>query len=81
MTAETVGGGWTYALDLCRALAEQGIEVALATLGDALSDAQRERVERIPRLRLFESTFRLEWMEDPWRDVDRAAESIPTSST
>ncbi|MEA2693068.1 MAG: glycogen synthase [Acidobacteriota bacterium] len=74
MTADTVGGVWTYALDLSRALSERGIEVALATMGDPLSEAQRETVERIPRLRLFESTFRLEWMEEPWRDVQKASE-------
>jgi len=74
MTADTVGGIWTYALDLSRALPERGIEVALATLGDPLSAAQRESVERIPRLRLFESTFRLEWMEEPWRDLQKASE-------
>ena len=74
MTTDTVGGVWTYALDLSRALAERGIEVALATMGGPLSDPQREMAERIPRLRLFESTFRLEWMEDPWKDVERAAE-------
>jgi glycosyltransferase involved in cell wall biosynthesis len=74
MTADTVGGVWTYALDLARALSERGIEVALATMGDPLSDSQRETVERIPRLKLFESAFRLEWMEEPWRDVERAGE-------
>lgn len=74
MTADTLGGVWTYALDLARALGERGIEVALATMGDPLSDSQRESVERIPRLRLFESAFRLEWMEEPWRDVERAGE-------
>ena len=31
MTADTVGGVWTYSLDLARALGEYGIEVALAT--------------------------------------------------
>jgi glycosyltransferase involved in cell wall biosynthesis len=74
MTTDTVGGIWTYALDLSRALSERGIEVALATLGAPLSEAQRETVERIPRLRLFESTFRLEWTEEPWRDLRKAGE-------
>ncbi len=74
MTTDTVGGIWAYALDLSRALSERGIEVALATLGEPLSDAQRETVERIPRLRLFESTFRLEWTEEPWRDLQKAGE-------
>ena len=74
MTADTVGGVWSYALDLCRGLADRGVEVALATMGDPPTEAQREMAGRIPGLRLFESSFRLEWMEDPWRDVERAGD-------
>lgn len=72
MTADTVGGVWTYSVELARALASSGVEVALATMGGPPSELQRERVARIPRLKLFESTFRLEWMADPWDDVERA---------
>jgi glycogen(starch) synthase len=74
MTADTVGGVWTYAIELARGLAERGIEVALATMGEPLNDGQREKADRIPRLKVFESTFKLEWMEDPWRDVEKAGE-------
>jgi glycogen(starch) synthase len=74
MTADTVGGVWTYALELARGLAEQGVEVALATMGAPLDELQREMAGRIPRLKVFESTFKLEWMEDPWRDVERAGD-------
>jgi glycosyltransferase involved in cell wall biosynthesis len=74
MTADTVGGVWTYALELARGLGERGVEVALATMGGPLSDLHREKAERIPRLKVFESTFKLEWMEDCWRDVEKAGE-------
>lgn len=74
MTADTVGGVWNYALELARGLAEQGIEVALATMGSPMSELQREMAGRIPRLKVFESTYKLEWMEDPWRDVERAGD-------
>jgi glycosyltransferase involved in cell wall biosynthesis len=74
MTADTMGGVWTYAVDLALGLTERGVDVALATMGDPLNDSQREKVERIPRLKVFESTFKLEWMEDPWRDVEKAGE-------
>jgi glycosyltransferase involved in cell wall biosynthesis len=74
MTADTVGGVWTYAIELARGLAEQGVEVALATMGEPLNDSQREKADRIPHLRVFESTFRPEWMEDPWRDVEKAGD-------
>jgi glycogen(starch) synthase len=74
MTADTVGGVWTYAIELAQGLAERGVEVALATMGAPLNDFQREKAGRIPRLKLFESTFKLEWMEDPWRDVEKAGD-------
>ncbi len=74
MTADTMGGVWTYAVDLALGLTERGVDVALATMGDPLNDSQREKVERIPRLKVFESTFKLEWMDDPWRDVEKAGE-------
>jgi len=74
MTADTVGGVWTYALELARGLADQGIEVAIATMGAPVDGLQREMAGRIPRLKVFESNFKLEWMEDPWRDVERAGD-------
>lgn len=74
MTADTVGGVWTYSLELTRALLETGIEVALATMGAPLSDAQWREARRLPKLRVFESSYKLEWMEQPWADVQRAGE-------
>ena len=74
MTADTVGGVWTYTLELARGLGERGVEVALATMGTPIGDLQREKVERIPGVRVFEGHFKLEWMEDPWRDVEKAAD-------
>lgn len=41
MTADAVGGIWTYALDLGAALRRRGCRVTLAVLGPAPSDAQR----------------------------------------
>lgn len=74
MTADTIGGVWTYALELARALGPRGVEVALATMGAPLSRAQREEAGRVPNLTLFKSEYRLEWMEEPWSDVRRAGE-------
>src|SRR3954454_20769962 len=72
MTADPLGGVWTYALELARML--EGVEVALATMGGPLTSEQRLEVAGLPNTSLFESHFKLEWMEDPWRDVDAAGE-------
>jgi glycogen(starch) synthase len=63
MTADTVGGVWTYALDLAAQLEERGCEVHLATMGPPPRD---------PPPNAHVSEFRLEWEDDPWEDVDRA---------
>ena len=69
MTADTVGGVWTYAIDLARALRQERIEVALATLGRPCSTQQRRDAQDVASLGLFESSFRLPWMDQPWNDV------------
>ncbi len=74
MTADTVGGVWTYALELAAGLGGHGVEVALATMGAPLTPQQREASGQIPNLEVFESRFKLEWMEDPWEDVKQAGE-------
>jgi glycogen(starch) synthase len=74
MTADTVGGVWTYAVELARALEGHEIEVALATMGGALNRDQRRQVRELQNVQVFESGFRLEWMNDPWTDVALAAE-------
>ena len=74
MTADAVGGVWTYALDLARVFAARGIRVSLAVLGPAPSDAQRAEAQAIPTLDLHEHPGRLEWMDDPWADLASADE-------
>jgi glycogen synthase len=75
MTADTVGGVWTYALELSRGLAAHGLKVILATMGAPVQPHQRQDVERLgDAIELHESNFRLEWMNDPWSDVNAAGE-------
>lgn len=72
MTADTIGGVWHYALELSRALGQSAIEVALATMGKPLSRDQRQAIRTLPNVEVFESQYRLCWMEDPWKDVEAA---------
>ena len=74
MTADTVGGVWDYSLQLCRGLAAHDTAVTLATMGPAPTADQRSAAAAIGGLTLVSRNFRLEWMEDPWADVDRAGE-------
>ncbi|VTU39414.1 glycosyltransferase, family [Variovorax sp. PBL-H6] len=72
MTADCVGGVWAHALELTAALGALGVRVTLASMGAPLSPAQRAQAAGIPALSLHESSWRLEWMDDPWDDVAAA---------
>jgi len=70
--ADAVGGVFAYAVELARGLAVRGVRVVLATEGAQLSAEQLAQLAAIPGLVHHESVYRLEWMEDPWEDVERA---------
>jgi glycogen(starch) synthase len=72
MSADTVGGVWHYALELAAELIQAGDTVAIAAMGGRLSRAQRAAVAAIPGLIVHDSGYRLEWMEAPWDDLERA---------
>jgi glycosyltransferase involved in cell wall biosynthesis len=74
MTVDTVGGVWTYAIELARALRAHDVTITFASMGAPLTPAQRAQVGVLPNVRVAESTYRLEWMEAPWDDVQRAGE-------
>jgi glycogen synthase len=60
MTADAVGGVWSYALGLCAALPD--VHFILATLGPRPKPVQRAALSRLANVTLAESDFRLEWM-------------------
>lgn len=69
MTGDTVGGVWTFTLELAKGLAAYGIEVTLAAMGGEPGNDQRADAAAIPNLRLFTSGYKLEWMNSPWEDM------------
>ncbi len=74
MTADTIGGVWTYALDLSRALAPHGVSVSLATMGRLPAPSQCAEAATVPSLTLHPSEYALEWMPEPWDAVAHAGE-------
>ncbi len=74
LTADPIGGVWSYAVDLCRLLATEDVHIALATMGRRLSRDQYRQLERLHHVQLYESDYRLCWMEDPWDDVETAGQ-------
>lgn len=64
MTADAVGGVWQYATDLAAALADEGIETVLATMGPALSPGQRRAAAELPGTTVVETGLPLDWLAD-----------------
>lgn len=62
MTADAVGGVWSYALGLCRSLPET--RFVLATIGPRPDQAQRAAIRELENVTLVESDYHLEWMAE-----------------
>ena len=73
MTADAIGGVWSYALDLADALADLDVAVALAVTGARLTAQQRSELRHSRVARCYASDFSLEWQQD-WTSVRRAGE-------
>lgn len=76
ITADAVGGVWTYALDLAGGLAARGIEPVLAVLGPPPGADQRAAAGAIPGLELVETRTVLDWMAQGPADVRAAGAAV-----
>jgi glycosyltransferase involved in cell wall biosynthesis len=66
LTADAVGGVWTYAVDLAHGLSAAGAEVTLVAMGPSPSRDQAAQARVIPGLVLIDSCLPLDWMaSDP----------------
>jgi glycosyltransferase involved in cell wall biosynthesis len=74
MTADALGGVWTYALELARGLGEFGVEVRLAVMGGGITPGRLTEVADLRDVSLAATDLKLEWMQEPWNDVDRAGD-------
>jgi glycogen synthase len=74
MTADAVGGVWTYALELADALAPLGVEVHLAVLGRAPTPEQLRQLASSAVASYEVRPCALEWMPQPWADLDASGQ-------
>jgi len=74
MTTDTLGGVWNYSLEVAGALEPHGVQVVLCALGGLPSPGQSREAAGISNLQLLPSAFKLEWMDDPWADLEISAE-------
>ena len=72
LVADAVGGVFTHAIELARALITSRVRVVLATEGAELSADRRRAVASLRGVEHEGRPYRLEWMPDPWDDVAAA---------
>lgn len=70
MTTDTVGGVWSYSLELCKALLPFNVQFYLITTGALMQPAQKQELEALENIRVYETDFMLEWMESPWESIE-----------
>jgi len=76
LTADSVGGVWTYALDLARGLVPHGYRTTIAVLGPPPGPAQRAAVAEIEGLDYIDTGLPLDWTAPSDVHVRAAAASL-----
>lgn len=76
MTADCVGGVWTYALQLAEGLAAWDVEIILVTMGQRPSRDQVRAATRLDNVRLIATDLKLEWQQDADDDLERAEDLL-----
>lgn len=76
MTADAVGGVWTYALDLARGLVAHGVRTTLAVLGPAPNAAAAAAARAVPGLELRVTGLTLEWLAASPDEVTAAGDTL-----
>jgi len=76
VTADTLGGVWTYTRELVTGLTLRGTEVTLVSFGGIPDAAQTGWMKGLPNLDYRPTGYKLEWMEDSESDLAASAEYL-----
>jgi glycogen(starch) synthase len=76
VTADTVGGVWTYARELVTGLARRGVQVTLVSFGDIPTHTQTEWMDGLKGLDYRPTAFRLEWMQEAEQDIQASSDYL-----
>jgi glycogen(starch) synthase len=76
MTADAVGGVWTYAVDLARGLSRAGVDITLVVLGPSPAPDQVAQVHAVPGLTLIDTRLPLDWMATEAAEILEVAAAV-----
>src|SRR5580765_1715507 len=76
VTGLELGGVWTYTRELVTGLVRSGDRVTLVSFGDIPTAAQIRWMEELPNLDYHPTAFKLEWMLDSEADMVASAQYL-----
>lgn len=76
ITADTLGGVWTYTRELVTGLVRRGVQVTLVSFGDIPTAAQSRWMDALPNLDFRATAFKLEWMQNSAADLAASSEFL-----
>jgi glycosyltransferase involved in cell wall biosynthesis len=76
ITADTVGGVWTYTQELVSGLVRRDVRVTLVSFGRMPSPEQTAWLLGLPNLDYRPTPYQLEWMREPQRDIESSCEFL-----
>ena len=76
VTADTVGGVWTYARELVTGLSRKGVNVTLVSFGEIPTGAQSEWLDGLRGVDFHPTAFKLEWMQESEADIEASSEYL-----
>jgi glycogen(starch) synthase len=76
VTADTLGGVWTYTRELVTGLVRRGDRVTLVSFGDIPAAAQTRWMDGLANLDYRPTAFKLEWMLDSESDMEASSQYL-----
>src|SRR5574340_716888 len=76
VTADTLGGVWTYARELVTGLVKRGVQVTLVSFGEIPAPSQMSWLDGLRNVDFRPTAFRLEWMQESEQDLEASAEHL-----
>ncbi|HEY3605221.1 MAG TPA: glycosyltransferase [Sporichthyaceae bacterium] len=76
MSTDVLSGAWTWSMELVSALAQRDVVVDVAVLGPGLRAEHVDEAGGRGVCSLHPVAGALEWMPEPWADVDRAGHAL-----
>ena len=76
MTADCVGGVWTYVRELATGLVRRGVKITLVSFGEIPTPDQTKWIDSFPGIEFHPTGFPLEWMHGVEADLEASAQHL-----